>query len=114
MKTYSLIILVFILACTTSQKLNFSGDLEIGVEESGTLNEKEPKSYQLQLDSNTYLYGFVNQITVDAVVNLYDADDELIRSFDSPARGPEPFSYEIDKTGTYRLEVAPFEETSGE
>ncbi len=114
MKYLPILFLILNLSCNTSQKVKFSGDLQVGIEQSGSLEQEEIKSYQLQLDSGTYLYGYVNQVTVDVIVRLKDAEEEIVRSFDSPAKGPENFSFEIDKSGEYTLEVTPFEEGSGE
>ncbi len=114
MKYIAPLLLIIVVACSQPAKLNFSGDLKIGEAQTGTLNQKEPKAYQLQLDSGSFIYGHANQITVDVEVKLIGEDDKEVGSFDSPARGPETFSFEIKKTGHYRLEVIPFEEQSGD
>ena len=114
MKYVGPLMLAIAFACTQTPQLNFSGDLKIGEAQTGTLSQKEPKAYQLQLDSGSFIYGYANQITVDVEVKLIGEDDKELGSFDSPARGPETFSFEIKKTGNYRLEVAPFEEQSGD
>ena len=62
-------------ACTQTPQLNFSGDLKIGEAQTGTLSQKEPKAYQLQLDSGSFIYGYANQITVDVEVKLIGEDD---------------------------------------
>lgn len=115
MKHYILALPILILACTPqSPSVQYSGDLEIGVAQPGTLKIEEPKSFILQLDSNSFVYGFVDQLTVDVVVKLYNEQDEEIAVFDSPARGPEPFQISIESTGKYRLEVSPFEKQTGD
>ncbi len=56
MKTYlPILLLLFIVSCSSKPKVNFSGDLEIGVEQSGVLEQKVAKSYQIQLDSNSFV-----------------------------------------------------------
>ena len=114
MKTYLLFLLVLVISCNPQPKVNFSGDLDLKVEQLDSLKQKEPKSYLLKLDSNTFIYGVVNQISVDVVVKLLDETGEEIGTFDSPSRGPESFTFEIKKSGNYKLEVSPFEEGSGE
>lgn len=109
-----IVLLAFLVSCHQSPKMNISGDLEIGVEEFGSLLKKTPKSYEIQLDSNAFVLGAVNQKTVDVVVRLFNESNEEIEIFDGPARGPEPFSFNIDKTGTYRLEIEPFKDESGD
>ncbi len=106
--------IIAIVSCSPTPGVNFSGDLELGVEKPGTLEKEEVKSYVLNLDSGTYLYGYVDQKTVDVVVELKDPDGELVRSYDGPAKGPENFSFEIERSGEYKLEVKPFEEGSGD
>jgi CubicO group peptidase (beta-lactamase class C family) len=115
MKTiiYALLLTLFI-SCQQNPKMSISGDLEIEVEQSGSLLQKTSKSYEIQLDSSTYILGSVNQKTVDVIVKLIDDANKEVASFDGPARGLEYFSFNIKKTGTYRLEVEPFEEQSGD
>lgn len=115
MKSIILILLLTVfISCQQNPKMNVSGDLEIGVEQFGSLLQKTSKSYEIQLDSNAFVLGSVNQKTVDVIVKLVDDANKEVASFDGPARGLEFFSFNIKKTGTYRLEVEPFEEQSGD
>ncbi len=114
MRVICLLILLSAIACTPNSDVTISGDLQPGVMEEGTLEQEEVKAYQLTLDSNTFIYGYVDQISVDVVVELKDAEGKLVQSFDQPAQGPEQFSFVIEQTGDYTLEVTPFEEESGE
>ena len=102
-----------IISCENKQSINYSGDLEIGVEQFDSISRNEVKSYAMELDSGTYLYGYVNQMTVDVVVELKNDQKETVGSFDGPAKGPENFSFEIETRGTYTLEVKAFEEEQG-
>lgn len=111
---YICILLIAIISCNQQPSVNFSGDLDIGVEIKDSLQKKEVKTYQFRIDSGTFFYGYVDQLTVDVVVKLNDSEGELINSFDGPGRGPENFSFDIEKTGEYTLEVEPFKEESGE
>lgn len=113
MRAFYLLILIVVISCENKQSVNYSGDLKIGVEQSDSLSQKEVKSYTLKLDSGTYLYGYVNQISVDVIVELKDDQKEKVASFDGPATGLENFSFEIDKSGTYTLDVKASEEQSG-
>ena len=110
----TLLISFLLFSCSPQPTVNFSGDLEIGTEQSGSLEQDGLQSYALQLDSSTFLYGYVDQVSVDVIVELKDEEGEVIQSFDGPAKGPEHFSFEIDKTGAYTLDVKPFEEGSGD
>ena len=113
MRAFYLLILVVVISCENKQSINYSGDLKIGVEQSDSLSQKEVKSYTLDSDSGTYIYGYVNQITVDVIVELKNDQQETVDSFNGPAKGSENFSFEINKSGTYALEIKPFEEESG-
>lgn len=113
MRIISLLILIAIVSCNRKSNIRFSGDVEIGIEQTDSLKQKEVKSYLLQLDSGTFFFGYVNQVSVDVVVELKDDQGILVQSFDGPAKGPENFSFEISKSGEYTLDVKPFEEESG-
>jgi CubicO group peptidase (beta-lactamase class C family) len=115
MKTILPILLLSLcISCQQKVETNLTGDLAIGIEQAGNLLHKTAQSYEIQLDSNSFILGSVNQISVDVVVRLLDENNKEIANFDNPARGPEMFTFTIPKTGKYRLEVAPFEEETGD
>ncbi len=115
MKTTAVLFLLFFIACTTvdKNKAFISGDLKLRTKVESELSVKKPKIYTITLDSNSFVYGAVNQISVDVVVNIKDSADNIITSFDGPAEGLETFIFEISKKGKYKIEVAPFEKDSG-
>ena len=115
MKITAVLFLFLVFACTTPDKSKkiISGDLIPGVSVEGQLSVNEPKFYNVMLDSNTYVYGEVNQISVDVIVNIKDSADHLIASFDGPAEGLEIFTFDVSKKGQYKIEVAPFKNDSG-
>ena len=115
MKITAVLFLLIIIACSTPDKNNnlISGDLMPGVTVEGQLSVNEPKVYNVMLDSNVYVYGEVNQLSVDVVVNLKDSADNIISSYDGPAEGLEIFTFEVSKKGPYKIEVAPFKNDSG-
>ena len=114
MKYFPLLFFVSFIACEQSPTVNYEGDLEIGKAKDGFLAKETAESYHLSLDSNSFVYGFVDQLSVDVVVKLYDEDEKVLGNFDGPKRGPEQFSFEISKTGEYKLEISPFKEETGE
>ncbi len=81
---------------------------------SGTLAPDSKHRYAIELPENTFVFGHVNQLTVDVVVTVRDADGKQVRRFDSPARGPEMFSFDTDAAGPYVIEVTPFENAEGD
>ncbi len=108
-------ILPALAACTASQNNTalISGDLKPGVEVFDQLLVEEPKVYNLSLDSNSFVFGAVNQISVDVVVTVKDSAGRLIAAFDGPGEGLENFTFEVSEKGNYQIEVAAFEKDSG-
>lgn len=111
--SFALILAVIVAACTTTMSDQLSGDLETGVPVEGELAVEQPDTFNLHIAASTYLYGVVDQVTVDVVVTLYDSTWNMVTRFDGPARGIETFYAEVDEAGPYYLEVAPFEKESG-
>jgi hypothetical protein len=115
MKTTAVLFLLFFIGCTSTDKnkVLISGDLTLGAKVDGELSVNKPEIYTITLDSNSFVHGAVNQISVDVVVNIKDSADNLITSFDGPAEGLEFFTFDVSKKGEYNIEVAPFEIDSG-
>ena len=101
-------------ACTLQERYEYSGDLAIGETVEGTLEVETPDTFFLDLDADTYLYGVAGQLTVDVVVTLYDSAGNMLGLADGPVKGPEVFYFETSDPGRYMLEVAPFEDDSGD
>ena len=72
------------------------------------LHPGEIHAYTLDLEAGTFVFGEVNQISIDVVVKVLGLDGTQLAEFDSPARGPEPFSFTAEQAGSYRLEIRPF------
>ena len=89
-------------------------DVRRGQSIPGTLASDSEHRFALSLDENTFVFGEVDQLTVDVVVTVLDPDGEQVRRFDSPARGPEKFTFESEAAGRYIIEVTPFEEAEGD
>lgn len=114
MKNLILFSLLFIVACTAKEKNQgfISGDIEPGKIINGELSLETPKIYKVTIDSNSYVYGQVDQISVDVIVKIKDGD-KVIKTFDGPGVGLENFMFETNKKAEYSIEVAPFEKDSG-
>ena len=69
MKNLFFLALLFIVACTVTEKNEafISGDIEPGTVITDELAVKTPKIYTVTLDSNSFVYGVVNQISVDVI-----------------------------------------------
>jgi len=80
----------------------------------GTLARDARDTYTLDLGEVMYVFGHVDQISVDAVVTVVGPDGEEVATFDGPARGPETFSFTTERAGRYVIAVTPFEEEEGD
>ncbi len=88
--------------------------LRVGVPLSNSLEAKSTHTYTFETEEGRYVYGYANQISVDVVVTVKEPDGDTVGEYDSPARGPEPFQFTPDETGTYTIEVAPYEGAEGD
>ena len=103
--------------------LSFAATLPVRGQEAIQLEQDKPverelaagdkHTFEIILSANEFVYGEVDQQTVDVVVTVYNADGQPLETFDSPARGPEPFQFKSEREGTYRIEVAPFKKETG-
>lgn len=80
---------------------------------SDSLKHDQSHVYKIAVDSADFVYGQVNQESVDVVVNIFDPEHQKLQKFDGPARGPERFIFETEKSGEYQVVVTPFEEEEG-
>lgn len=115
-KIYSSIVIVlmsvsFALAQDTKplQKVISEGD-----EIAGELSTGSSHIYQLELDEAQYVFGKVDQQTVDVVVTIKNPEGKVAAEFDGPARGGETFQFISKAAGAYTIEVTPFEESEGD
>ncbi|MCH7562893.1 MAG: serine hydrolase [Gemmatimonadetes bacterium] len=79
-----------------------------------SLNTGDTVRYALATESDYFVRGVVDQITVDVVVRILRPDGRVVRTIDGPARGSERFQFETDMEGAYQIEVIPFEEETGD
>jgi CubicO group peptidase (beta-lactamase class C family) len=88
--------------------------LEPGQVRSGSLSTGDTLRYTFEAGDDFLLYGEVNQISVDVVVSIVNADGQQLGNWDGPGRGPEAFSTTIRESGEYTIRVAPFEDEEGD
>jgi hypothetical protein len=58
----------------------------------GTLTSGTIHTYMLELATDHFVYGFVNQTSVDVVVTIYNPEGDKTAQFDGPALEKSPFS----------------------
>lgn len=88
--------------------------IEVGETKRNTLTTSSIHAYAIDLEDDHFVYGNVNQESVDVVVTIYNPEGDKILTIDGPARGKESFQFETTSGGVYRIEVAPFEEEKGD
>lgn len=80
----------------------------------GSLEAGDTARYVVDVGADYFVYGEVDQISVDVVVRVLGPDGNQLARVDGPARGVERLSGELPDAGTYTIEVLPFEDESGE
>ncbi len=115
-KNYLLVLLALLLSSSSlfSQTANKSSiALRMNTPLDGELSKKGVKSYKITTKEGNFVYGFVDQLTVDVVVTIFDPAGKKIATFDGPGSGPEHFSFETKVKGAFVIEVSPFKEKEG-
>ena len=91
-----------------------STELREGRTVRGTLAQGDTARYTIEVGDDYFVFGEVNQISVDVIVRVLGTDGNLRGSFDGPGRGGERFSGRTTGEGVYTIEVIPFEEETGD
>ena len=80
----------------------------------GTLSLGDTVRYSVDLRDESFLFGEVDQISVDVNVRLLGPDGAQLRRFGSMGRGEERFFSRISDGGTHTIEVSPAGEGAGD
>ncbi|NKB87819.1 MAG: serine hydrolase [Acidobacteria bacterium] len=113
-RPFSLLCLIAAASVTVPTVFAQTDSLRVGTAMPGTLAEGDAALYTVETSGDYFLFGEVDQISVDVVVRILGPDGAEVASFDGPARGPERFVRQLDGAGIYQIEVTPFEEESGD
>jgi CubicO group peptidase (beta-lactamase class C family) len=89
-------------------------DLTLGQALPGSLVSGSVDFYTLELPEGHFVFGRVEQVSCDVVVTVRGPGGVEVGRFDGPARGPEHFRFRTGEAGRYTIEVAPFEDETGE
>lgn len=115
-----LIILLFCVAALLScnEPKSFSSllgdsDVKLNTKIDSELKKHKPDTFKLNLQGNSFVYGYADQLSLDVMVEVYDPSKKQIAFYDGPARGPEHFQFKTDKAGVYKLVIVPFQENEG-
>ncbi len=80
---------------------------------SGTLAAGDTARYTITVGDDYYVFGEVNQISVDVQVRLVDSGGTEVARFNGPGRGPDRFAGPVKKAGTYAIQVIPVGKQAG-
>jgi hypothetical protein len=79
-----------------------------------SLDTGDTVRYVLDVKSDYFVRGAVDQVSVDVVVRILRPDGRVVRTIDGPDRGLERFQFETDEEGAYQIVVIAFEEETGD
>lgn len=80
----------------------------------GALSEGDTARYTVELGDDYFVYGEVNQISVDVAVRILGPDGNQRGRFDGLGRGGERFFRQTNAAGAHTIEVIPVEDETGE
>jgi len=91
-------------------------DIPLQVDDSifATLSAEDKQIYSIHAESDNYILGRVNQISVDVELRILDPEGSPVSTIDSRTRGTEQFSFETEAEGQYTIEVSSKEEEHGD
>jgi len=88
-------------------------EIVFGPSDPFELGSDDRHSYDLIAKAGQFVFGSVNQDSVDVVVTVEGPGGARIGRFDVSARGPEQVQFETGEAGTYRLVVSPYQQAEG-
>jgi len=92
------------------------GSLEVGKTQKHSTNSLDKHVFNLELDSDQFVFLRVIQQGVDLQISTYDPNGKKISDFDSPngLNGPELVQLNSSVKGMYKIEVYPYNEEAFE
>jgi len=88
--------------------------LRAGQTVRGSLAPGDTARYGLEVGDDYFVFGEVDQLTVDVAVRILRPAGTQLGRFDGPGRGGERFSGRIREGGVYGIEVLPAGEEGGD
>jgi CubicO group peptidase (beta-lactamase class C family) len=84
-----------------------------GVAVAGTLAAGDTARYTVNAAAGSFVWGTVEQQSVDVVVRVLGPDGGQLALVDGPATGPERFRFETRVEGAHQVQVIPFRNGTG-
>lgn len=91
-----------------------STELRRGETVTASLSPGDTARYHVVVDDDSFVYGEVDQISVDVAVRILRPDGSLLGRVNGPGRGSERFAGRMEDGGTYTLEVVPNGDEGGQ
>ncbi|MDH3270005.1 MAG: serine hydrolase [Gemmatimonadota bacterium] len=115
MSSRPVLIALALFAPFTAAGLATAQAVELRVDQtvSGQLAAGDTAEYFVVAGEDFFLFGEVEQISVDAVIRVLNPEGEQRARVDVTARGPDRFSGETTEAGRYTIQVIPFEDEEG-
>lgn len=88
--------------------------LRTGEPVTGVLAPGDTLRYTVATEPGYLVRGHVDQRSTNVAVRVVDPSGEAMRRVDLRDRGVEPFQFETDRQGSYRIQVFSLDETGGE
>lgn len=88
-------------------------ELQVGRTLQGTLAPGDTVEYALEVGDDSFVFGEVDQISVDVVVRILDGEGQQRARIDALGRGPERYASEVEEAGRYTVQVFPDGEEDG-
>lgn len=89
-------------------------ELRQGRTVQGTLSEGDTARYAIEVGADHFLFGEVEQRSVDVSVRLLGPDGAMVLRTDGLGRGGERFDRELEEPGTYTLQVVAEDDQAGD
>lgn len=90
------------------------GELREGRAVTGSLGAGDTLRYTMEVGDDYFVFGELDQISVDARLRLLDADGTALGSFNGPVSGIARFSRQFASGGTHTIEVTAVDDAEGD
>jgi CubicO group peptidase (beta-lactamase class C family) len=109
---FALVVTVTNLTAQTSDRKD--SVISIGERVHSTLTSASIHTYTMEIETDQFVHGSVDQKSVDVMVTIYNPEGEKAAEFNSTEGGRESFQFSTKAGGVYRIEVTPIEEGGGD
>lgn len=102
-----------ILGVVMQTSAHAQSELARGEVVNGHLDAGDVAEYQIDLSVGQFVYGEVDQLSVDTKVTVLDPQGQVTENFNTSVRGADPMQLETAASGRYTFRVASVDDQSG-